>query len=390
MKRGARLTRLLRLGSHAAMVIASVALGACTTTLAPRSFDSSTHLRQTIAERAGADTAAGVLLPFDLDAEIVAELGERLSPAGSERRRVDQIVDYIFGFLDLQYTLSPTRSAVEAYRVRQGNCLSFVNLFVGVAREQRLNPFYVEVEDYQRWNFDHGTVVSHGHIVAGLRIDGELSTFDFLPFKAKSYRDFNPIDDLKATAHFYNNLGAEALLAGDLDRAQELITVAVELAPGFDKALNNLGVVLLREGETEEAIALYRRGLEIAPTDPALLTNLARAYQELGRLGEAEAVLAQLEGVEHSNPFFFVYRGDLALAGGDTEKALDQMREAYRRGSDIPEVHLGLVRVYLAMGDRQRALHHVERALQLDATHGEARKYAAMLLGPSAAGAQQE
>ncbi len=55
------------------------------------------------------------------------------------------------------------------------------------------------------------------------------------------------------------------------------------------------------------------------------------------------------------------------------------MRKALRRDSENPEVHLGLVKVFLATGDLGRARHHLQRALQLDATHEEARRYAAML-----------
>ena len=47
----------------------------------------------------------------------------------SELRRVNQVNDFIFDGLQLQYLLAPTRNAVETYRTRAGNCLSFVNLF---------------------------------------------------------------------------------------------------------------------------------------------------------------------------------------------------------------------------------------------------------------------
>ena len=112
----------------------------------------------------------------------------------------------------LEYELTPTRSADRAALEGKGNCMSFVNLFVGLGRENRLNPFYVEVKDYQRWNYQDGVVVSRGHIVAGLYVDGDLRTYDFLPYAPKSYKDFKPIEDLTAMAHHYNNLGAEALM----------------------------------------------------------------------------------------------------------------------------------------------------------------------------------
>jgi tetratricopeptide (TPR) repeat protein len=360
-------------------------LSACATVPGPRSFDSFSYLRGEYAERLGSEDAASLPVPFEIDEAIRAASEGRISPAASERRRTEQTLDFVFGYLDLQYALSPTRTARQTYADREGNCLSFVNLFVGLAREYRLNPFYVEVKDYQRWNYSEGTVVSHGHIVAGLRVDGKLETYDFLPYRPKSYRDFNPIDDLKAAAHYFNNLGAEALLRGDLEGARELTQVALRLSPGFDKAANNLGVALLRLGDEQGALAVLEQALEQDPANVPLLNNVARAYQQLGRRDEAEAVLTRLESMNQANPYFYIYRGELALAANDPNRALEYMRRAFRQDSELPEVHMGLVKVYLALGERERALHHLERALRLDATHEEARKYAALLLGPAEA-----
>lgn len=386
-QRGSRLSRpaeTRRLPAHRLALLAllvSAAAGCATTP--PRSFDSVGYLRSEFEERLGPETAAELPVPFEVDETVLAAAEGRISPAGNERDRVDQVTDFIFGWLDLEYARTPTRSAIGTFRARHGNCLSFVNLFVGLAREHHLAPFYVEVEDYQRWDYSEGSVVSHGHIVAGLRVDGKLQTFDFLPYRAKSYRDFEPIDDLKAAAHYFNNLGAEALMRGDLERARELTEIAVALTPWFDKAVNNLGVTLLRQGEPRQALAVFQDGLERDPENVALLTNAARAHQQLGRVDRADELLTRLDDVHHSNPFFYVYRGELALARGDLEAALESMRKAYRRDSDVPEVHVGLVKVYLAMGERQKALHHLERALQLDATHEQARSFATMLLGPT-------
>jgi Flp pilus assembly protein TadD len=342
-------------------------------------FDAEAHLADQLDQRVPPELVGRVEYPFQLGDALKEAARGRINPASSESRRTEAILEFVFGYLDLQYALSPTRSADQTFASRQGNCLSFVNLFVGLGRELRLNPFYVEVEDYQRWNYQNGVVISRGHIVAGMRIDGQLSTFDFLPYQAKSYRDFRPIDDLAAMAHHYNNLGAEALISGVIGIAEDNLRIAVALAPAFDKARNNLGVVLLRQGKLAEAIALYEESLEIDPENVPILTNLARAYQQSGRSADADVLFDKLESINQTNPFFYVYRGDLALGQGDTETALDYMRRAYKADNDLPEVHVGLVRVYLALGKFTEARHHVERALRLDATHEEARKYAALL-----------
>ena len=342
-------------------------------------FSGTEVLTSEFDRRLGGAWREEVIVPFAVTDPLRAGIDERVSPAGSESRRRDAVLDFIFGWVDLQYSLTPTRTATETFEARLGNCLSFVNLFVAVGRERRLNPFFVEVEDYQRWNYQDGVVVSRGHIVGGMYVDGEMATYDFLPYRPKSYRDFEPITDLAATGHYYNNLGAEALMANDLDTAEKWLNIAVRLAPDFDKAINNRGVLLLRRNRIDEAARVYEGGLELHPRNVPLMTNLVRAYQILGRHDRAGVLLDTLEELNLASPFFYIYRGDAALAADDSVLALDYMRRALRADSELPEVHVGLVRVYLATGRMREAKHHVERALRLDATHEEARKYAALL-----------
>lgn len=371
-RRGRRPTRRVVLSAAGGMAL----LAACSTY---QPFDTAAYLRATFEQRLPDELEGRVRIPFELDEAHRAEVEQAIVRSGSERDRAALIESFIFGRLGLRYALTPTRDADGTFTQREGNCLSFVNLFVGIGRYVGMNPFYVEVEDYQRWNYKDGVVLSRGHIVAGMRIDGDLSTFDFLPYRPKAYRSFKPIDDLTATAHFYNNLGAEALMEDDVAGALPDLEIAHALAPDFEKALNNLGIAYTRLGRQAEAIALYDRGLALYPTSVPLLNNLARAYQDGGRDEEAEALLARLEEVNETNPYFFVYRGEVALARGDVDGALEHMRHALRIDNDNPEVHVGLAKVFLARADLERASFHIDRALRLDATHDEARRYAALL-----------
>jgi len=342
-------------------------------------FDSVSHLRAQYAQQVGAATAEQLIVPFEVDGPVRTAVEEKLRPAPTELRTLNNVLNFIFEDLDLHYALNPTRTAVQTFQDQRGNCLSFVNLFVGLARERGLNPFYVEVTDYQKWNHRAGMVVSQGHIVAGMYLDGELKTYDFLPYRPKAYKDFNPIDDLTAAAHFYNNLGAEALMNGEIERAVELLTTATRIAPRFEKAVNNLGVARARGGDLPGALELYQKGLEIAPDNAMILTNMTRAYQQLGRAKEADDLLARIEASNTSNPFFFVYQGEMALSRGENAKALDYMVKALRLDTEAPEVHVGFVKVYLATGEMDKARHHLERALKLDATNQDALQLASML-----------
>jgi Flp pilus assembly protein TadD len=343
-------------------------------------FDSAAFLREQYSHRIRPEDMPGVVVPFQLSDEIRSAFTRmRGRVARDEEHKASQVVGFIFDDLRLKYSLTPTRDAAETFHTRHGNCLSFVNLFVGLARDLGLNPFYVEVTDYQTWNHRAGMVISQGHIVGGMYLSGELKTYDFLPYRPKAYRQFKPIDDLTAVAHFYNNLGAEALLAGDEKQAVHLLSVANQIAPRFQKSLNNLGVCRARAGDFEGALALYRKGLEVDPGNTMLLTNMSRAYQHLGRGAEAAKLLAEVEASNTTNPFFYVYMGDMALARGDSQKALDYMVRALRLDSEVPEVHVGLMKVYLALGDLEKARHYLRRALKLDAKQPEALRYTHLL-----------
>ncbi|HXU46506.1 MAG TPA: tetratricopeptide repeat protein [Thermoanaerobaculia bacterium] len=359
-----------------AAAVLAVTLGGCNPY---QPFDSAAHLREQYAASLGAANASSVTVPFELGPAVVSEIEKHLQPLPSQQRRINQILDYIFSALDLRYALQPTRDADEVFRTHEGNCLSFVNLFVGIARHEQLAPFYVEVVDYQRWNRREGMVVSQGHIVAGMYVEGELKTYDFLPYRPKAYRNFKPIDDLTAAAHYFNNLGAEALLAGDVENARKNLRIAAGIAPAFEKALNNLGVLESRGGHYEEALALYRKGLESDPDNSLILTNLARVYQLTGRKAEADEILAKVDQVNTTNPFFFVYEAETALAQGNEQKALDYLTKALRQDTEVPEVHVAFVKVYVAIGDLEKARHYLERALKLDATNPEAQAFARLL-----------
>jgi Flp pilus assembly protein TadD len=343
-------------------------------------FDSVAHLRQQYAQHAGRELAADLVVPFALPDDLRVEVAAPRAQV-TELRRLNRVLDIIFQQLDLKYQLTPTLTAEQTFRQQRGNCLSFVNLFVAIARENGLNPFYVEVVDYQGWSHRNGMVVSQGHIVAGMYLDGELKTYDFLPYRPKAYKQFQPIDDLAAAAHYYNNLGAEHLLAGDFAGARRLLTIASLLSPQSPRALNNLGVLAAREGRTDEALSTYQRALAIDAANATVMTNLASLYQQRGDHQRADEMLAQVEAANTSNPYFFVYLADVALLRGDAAKALDYMIRALRLDTESAEVHVGLVRVYLALGEMDKVRHHLARALTLDATNEQAQRYARMVGG---------
>ena len=171
-------------------------------------------------------------------------------------------------------------------------------------------------------------------------------------------------------------------MAGDLEtRPQELLTIATGIAPRFDKAINNLGVCLARSGEPDKALESYRKGLAIDPENAMILTNMTRALPAARAApGRREELLARIEATNEHQPLL------LRLPGRDgaEPRGARQGPRLHGRGpcawtASSPEVHIGFVKVYLALGDMEKARHHLERALKLDATNQDALPYARLL-----------
>jgi tetratricopeptide (TPR) repeat protein len=96
-----------------------------------------------------------------------------------------------------------------------------------------------------------------------------------------------------------------------------------------------LGQVWQLKGQLSEAIAEYRKALEIND-DPYDLALLGQAYARAGEREEAQRILARLSEEAksryvHAYSFALMY-----LALGDKERAIDEMERAYReRAGDV-------------------------------------------------------
>lgn len=99
-------------------------------------------------------------------------------------------------------------------------------------------------------------------------------------------------DDL--TSEGYLERGEEAGSRGSWNEARAYFEKARELDPGGWKPLQGLGVAEFWSGRREEAWDLLLEALRRAPHDPDNASNLLDVARSLGRLEEAERVLAAL------------------------------------------------------------------------------------------------
>lgn len=313
------------------------------------------------------DPAELEVVPYRASDEIeemalLATRGQRTT-----RDKLESIVHHIFDHrsLGFEYASHPTLTAIEAFERRRGNCLSLVNLFVTMARAAEIRAVYIEVEDFETFERRADSVVRSTHVVGGVAFGRELRTIDFMPNRPKTYRRLRILSDREATAHYFNAIGAEALLAGDPDRAEVLLRRALELDPELVEGWNNLALTARRSGRLDEAIADLEHALELEPDFVSAIANLSGYYRLAGDEPRAEAAAERALALKTKNPYYLVMQGRTRLRDGDLAEAEELARRARRLDKRIPEVYLLLGRVELARGDADRAEHWFARARRL-------------------------
>ncbi len=314
-----------------------------------------------------AEDVAEAAQVMSLSPEIERFIDARVRREAPRSARVRGLMDALFGRdgLDIVYGDDETKTAAETFETRSGNCLSFTILFVALARHVGLEAHFQEVSEILSWDRRGDVAVSNRHMFAEVETDDGLTRVDFLPGVEKRYRSVRRIGERRVLAHYYSNVGAEALTEDDLERATAMFLKALEVDDTLAAAWVNMGVTHRRMGELEAAEACYLRALELSPNEISAASNLAGLYKTTGRERLAGPYLRKVRKQRRRNPFYHFRRGLEAAERGELRFAARRFKKAARL---LPQdvmfrVELGKIRV--RAGRPKRAARAFEKALEL-------------------------
>ena len=168
-----------------------------------------------------------------------------------------------------------------------------------------------------------------------------------------------------------NNLGVAYLFVGDFDRSTEALSRALSIQPR-QATYSNIGTGLYYRGRFGEAARMFRKAIELAPADHRLWGNLAdallfdgnadgarHAYVRALELAEGELAVNPNHGVNQAQTAYYASR----LRRGD--RARQCIENALATGESDNEMHYYVGLALLGLGDRERAVLHVQRAREL-------------------------
>jgi tetratricopeptide (TPR) repeat protein len=314
------------------------------------------------------------------------EIARQARDKGPRRALFDAL--YAKGQLKIEYDSTMTRTAIDTYEARTGNCLSLVIMTAALAREMDVAVQYQSVPTDPSWSRSGGLYFSAGHVNITLgRRSSETSkysretamTIDFLPPKEGTATRVVPIEENTVRAMYLNNRAAEMLNEGRLDTAYWAARGAVKEDPAFTGGYNTLGVIYKRHGNLEQARRVFALLLDRNPDDVLVMSNLAQTLQDMGRLSEAETLQRRLGQLQPEPPFHFFDLGREAMARRDYAEARRLFAREIERDPYYHEFHFWLAQAELKLGDLAQAERQLELAMAGSTSRRDESLYAAKL-----------
>jgi Tfp pilus assembly protein PilF len=346
------------------VAVAAVVGGGCATTASANR----TQAQRWISEA----RAVGLELqdPLLLTPDVRNRIHERVGYDGSEKARLMKVVRYVSDSppdgLAFRYQTQQSLTAEAAFFARQGDCMSYANLFVALARSMDADVRFVRItqlpvtwEAGGRFFESSHMAVAHGREAAWDRsLVVDFGNVHSAPWRFALYDD---VSDEEAFVLFQNNVAVEKMLAGDVNTAERMLRFLRERAPAVPEVHNNLAWVLMQSGRVPEALALLEEALERFPHYRPIYGNTVRAARLVGNEQLAAALEARGKALLEDEPSWNFNQGMRSYQGGAYSAAALRFEKALSADPDNVRLLAWSARAHLAAGDIRRGLEQVER-----------------------------
>jgi len=102
----------------------------------------------------------------------------------------------------------------------------------------------------------------------------------------------------------------------------------------------NKGDLCAVYGNDKAAIRYYRKALELEPNISRTLFHLGISYGEIGQCARAVSFINKALAIDSQNGLYYYGRGRVFLLSGETEKAVEDLKQAAVLGNRIAQNYL--------------------------------------------------
>lgn len=178
----------------------------------------------------------------------------------------------------------------------------------------------------------------------------------------KTVRD----DDLVRTAHLLLMSGFVHYSLGEYERARQDLTRYLERIPDHVGARKLLAFTYLQLGAPRQALGVLEPALKLAGTDYQLLALLGVIYRHTGDQVRATEMLEQAAALSGGAPDVVTELADLHFAGGQPERAFEELGAAFDRAPNPFRSGMMLGAMLLRSGRAADAVKVTDRLIGLE------------------------
>ncbi len=303
------------------------------------------------------------------------------------------------------------KTAQETFDAGTGNCLSFSNLFVAMARYVGFNSKFAEIPTVPNWTREGDMLFFTRHIGASADVSHSydhiielenpndyskfmsftnINRYYFSPTELSSHEprlnlfSYQTVSDKRAFAQFYNNLGSKCLAEGKAPDAFRYYIKAIKVDPQLSFAWSNLGVIYRQNRQYKTAEKSYLKGLQVTrgSKDISALTimnNLQNLYEMTGEKDNSEFYKNQVASLREKNPYYKYVVGKTAYYDALYIKAIGLFKEAIRLKKDEHLFYYNLAITCIKTGDIKNAELNINNAIKYSFDEKEKRYYGMVL-----------
>ncbi len=285
------------------------------------------------------------------------------------------------GLVGIQYNEGYTLTAEKAFKAQQANCLAFSNLFIALAREAGLNAYYQDVLVAPEWDLKAGSMTLRRHVNVLIEvnrfhsqvIDLSRERYDLVELETK------PLTDEQAFAQYYNNLAMDSLYEKDYQQAYLYALKALQLDRRAAFIWSNLGVILSRLDKLDHAEAALLQAIQYDSGEQAAMVNLAALYRARGAFEQALELEKRVARYRARNPYYLLASAKEAYQHADYAAALGLLSKALALKNDEALLFAMLSQTHAAMGQHDKAVSSLHKAIRMADTDTQRNNYRARL-----------
>ena len=324
---------------------------------------------------------------LQINDDMRAFIADGVSDANTNVSRLGRLLSSLIddGYYEAGYEPSLSQTAEETFATKRGNCLSYTNLFIAMAREAGLIVHFQIAQVPPTYDAVRGVLIRNNHV--NILVEGGQFyyggtrdvTIDFNLEDPSGYPT-KRVSDGYGVGLYYNNVSVERWKQGELRAAFAYLLKAFHAGGAQNADLwVNLGVYYLQGDHYRQAVEAFRVALALDSRNQSAIGGLGRAYEGMGDVDQAAEYDAQLSRHRRRNPYYHFARAQLAFGDQRYDESLDILKRAIRLRDDDHRFYYLQGMTFRELGDLAAARSSWTRALEESTLHWQKQRYVEML-----------